>query len=175
MIRQCSAQIRQFAGVRRIPRLVLVFAGVFPQVTHFTEKPAIALALRVFPAAISSRDKPPAFCEDAGTPLAFDEVPEAAPLDAAAISLQNTMGMVCDPVGDGCEISCHTRDAVAAANAFICADLILGGYCNPIPLDETIDASYAAGRALCTELRCTARGGIAITPSAQTLAGRIRT
>ena len=65
-----------------------------------------------------------------------------------------------------CEIPCHTRNAVAASSAFTCADLVLGGYVNPIPLDETIDASYEVGRALPSELRCTARGGCAVTPSA---------
>ena len=86
--------------------------------------------------------------------------------DAAAIALQNTMGTVCDPVQGACEIPCHTRNAVAAANAFICADLILGGYFNAVPLDETIDASFAVGKALPRELRCTAGGGLAIAPSA---------
>ncbi|MCP4901561.1 MAG: hypothetical protein GY906_31750, partial [bacterium] len=85
---------------------------------------------------------------------------------AAAIALQNTMGSVCDPVGGGCEIPCHTRNAVAAANAFLCADLAVGGYTNHIPLGETIDASFAVGKALPSELRCTALGGIAIAPSA---------
>lgn len=87
-------------------------------------------------------------------------------VDAAAVSLQNTMGSPCDPVAGACEIPCHTRNAVAASSAFTCADLVLGGYVNPIPLDETIDASYEVGRALPSELRCTARGGCAVTPSA---------
>jgi L-serine dehydratase len=86
--------------------------------------------------------------------------------DAAAVALQNTMGSVCDLVQGLCEIPCHTRNAAAASSAFVCADLVLGGYRNPIPLDETIDASYAAGRMLPAELRCTARGGLAVTPSA---------
>jgi L-serine dehydratase len=86
--------------------------------------------------------------------------------DAAAISLQNTMGSVCDLVQGMCEIPCHTRNAVAASSAFVCADLILGGYVNPIPLDETIDAVYASGKMLPAELRCTALGGLAVTPSA---------
>jgi L-serine dehydratase len=86
--------------------------------------------------------------------------------NAAAISMHNTMGTVCDPVGGACEIPCHTRNAVAAANAFICADLVVGGYHNPISLDETVDTAYEVGRALPCELRCTARGGIAVTPSA---------
>lgn len=89
--------------------------------------------------------------------------------DAAAISLQNTMGSPCDPVAGACEVPCHTRNAVAASSAFTCADLILGGYANPIPLDETIDASYEVGRSLPSELRCTARGGCAVTPSALAL------
>jgi L-serine dehydratase len=90
-------------------------------------------------------------------------------LDAAAISFQNSMGSVCDLVQGIVEIPCHTRNAVAASSAFVCADLILGGYENPIPLDETIDAAYEAGKMLPPELRCTARGGLAVTPSAQAL------
>ncbi|MGE5741459.1 MAG: L-serine ammonia-lyase, iron-sulfur-dependent, subunit alpha [Candidatus Aminicenantes bacterium RBG_16_66_30] len=89
--------------------------------------------------------------------------------DAAAISLQNTMGSVCDLVQGLCEIPCHTRNAAAAASAFVCADLVLGGYKNPIPLDETIDASFASGRMLPAELRCTALGGLALAPSALAL------
>jgi L-serine dehydratase len=45
----------------------------------------------------------------------------------------------------------------------------MGGYPNPIDLDETVDASYAVGKALPRELRCTVLGGIAITPSAKSL------
>jgi L-serine dehydratase len=86
--------------------------------------------------------------------------------DAAAIALQNTMGSVCDPVQGTCEVPCHTRNAVAASNAFVCADLILGGYENPVPLDDSIDASFAVGKALPRELRCTAAGGLAVAPSA---------
>jgi L-serine dehydratase len=92
--------------------------------------------------------------------------------DAAAIALQNTMGSVCDLVQGLCEIPCHTRNAAAASNAFLCADLVLGGYRNPVPLDETIDASFDSGRMLPAELRCTAKGGLAISPSALALRRR---
>ena len=44
-----------------------------------------------------------------------------------------------------------------------------GGYPNLIPLDETIDAVYAVGLAMPSELRCTSKGGLAVTPSAQAL------
>jgi L-serine dehydratase len=86
--------------------------------------------------------------------------------DAAAVCLQNTMGSVCDLVQGIVEIPCHTRNAVAASSAFVVADLILGGYENPIPLDETIDAVYTVGKAMPPELRVTSLGGLAVTPSA---------
>jgi L-serine dehydratase len=92
--------------------------------------------------------------------------------DAAAISFQNTMGSVCDLVQGMVEIPCHTRNAVAASSAFICADLAMGGYENPIPLDETIDAVFAVGKMLPCELRVTSRGGLAVTPSALKLQRR---
>jgi L-serine dehydratase len=92
--------------------------------------------------------------------------------DAAAISFQNSMGSVCDLVQGMVEIPCHTRNAVAASGAFVCADLILGGYENPIPLDETIDAVYDTGRRLPPELRCTALGGLAAAPSAKNMKRR---
>ncbi len=90
----------------------------------------------------------------------------AQAVDAAAIAFQNTMGTICDPVQGIVEIPCHTRNAVAASSAFVCADLIMGGYQNPIPLDETIDAMYAVGKMLPRELKCTALGGLALAPSA---------
>jgi L-serine dehydratase len=89
--------------------------------------------------------------------------------DAAAIALQNTMGSICDMVRGVVEIPCHTRNAVASSSAFVCADLVLGGYVNPIPLDETVDAVYTVGRMLPRELKCTALGGLAITPSARAM------
>jgi len=87
-------------------------------------------------------------------------------LDAAAVSFQNTMGSVCDLVQGICEIPCHTRNAAAASSAFVCADLLLGGYKNPIPLDETVDAVFSSGKMLPSELRCTSLGGLAVVPSA---------
>lgn len=89
--------------------------------------------------------------------------------DAAAICFQNTMGLVCDLLHGRVEIPCHTRNGAAAASAFVNADLVLGGYANVIPLDETIDAVYAVGLAMPPELRCTSKGGLAVTPSAAAL------
>ena len=70
------------------------------------------------------------------------------------------------------EIPCHTRNAALAASAFVLADLVLAGCPNPIPLDETVDAVMDVGRRLPPELRCTALGGLAATPSARSLPRR---
>ena len=86
--------------------------------------------------------------------------------DAGAIAFQNSMGLVCDLVQSTVELPCHTRNASFASQAFICADLIMGGYENPVPLDETVDAVWSSGRMMAAELRCTSLGGIAVAPSA---------
>jgi L-serine dehydratase len=103
----------------------------------------------------------------AAVDAAGGSAPQAA--DAAAIVFQNAMGSVCDLVQGIVEIPCHTRNAAAASDALVCADLVLGGYANPVPLDETIDAVYAVGQMLPSELRCTARGGLAVTPTARAM------
>lgn len=86
--------------------------------------------------------------------------------DAAATVFQNMMGSVCDLVQGIVEVPCHSRNAALASQAFLCADMILGGYTNPVPLDETIDAVDSVGRMLPEELRCTSRGGLALCPTA---------
>lgn len=87
--------------------------------------------------------------------------------DAAALVFQNVMGSVCDLIQGVVEIPCHSRNAALASQAFLCADLVLGGYESPVPLDETIGAVDSVGRMLPEELRCTSRGGLALCPSAQ--------
>ena len=101
--------------------------------------------------------------------IEFAGGPAQQALDASAVALQNTMGSVCDLVQGMCEIPCHTRNAAATAGAFVCADLIAGGYVNSIPLDETIDAVLAVGKAMPSELRVTSLGGLAVCPSALAL------
>jgi len=89
--------------------------------------------------------------------------------DAAATVFQNTMGSVCDLVQGIVEVPCHSRNASLASMAFLCADMVMGGYENPVPIDETIDAVDSVGRMLPEELRCTARGGLALCPSARAM------
>lgn len=87
-------------------------------------------------------------------------------LDAASTVLMNMLGLVCDPVGGLVEYPCQSRNAAGAANALVAAELALSGVRQLIPFDEMLDAMYAVGRRLPVELRETALGGCAATPSA---------
>ncbi|HYG58408.1 MAG TPA: L-serine ammonia-lyase, iron-sulfur-dependent, subunit alpha, partial [Symbiobacteriaceae bacterium] len=91
-------------------------------------------------------------------------------LEAAAVALQNTLGLICDPVGCLVEVPCITRNAMAVGNAFAVADLILGGYRQGIPVDEVVDAMAAVARAMPSAHRCTGLGGVADTATGRRLA-----
>lgn len=85
---------------------------------------------------------------------------------AASTVLMNMLGLVCDPVGGLVEYPCQNRNAAGVSNALIAAEMALAGVPQFIPLDEMIDTMYAVGKKLPAELRETALGGCAATPSA---------
>ena len=87
-------------------------------------------------------------------------------LDAASTVLMNMLGLVCDPVRGLVEYPCQNRNAAGVSNALIAAEMSLAGIPQFIPLDEMIDAMYTVGKKLPAELRETALGGCAATPSA---------
>lgn len=87
-------------------------------------------------------------------------------LNAASTVLMNMLGLVCDPVGGLVEYPCQNRNAAGVANALIAAEMALAGIPQLIPLDEMISTMYAVGKKLPVELRETALGGCATTPSA---------
>lgn len=85
---------------------------------------------------------------------------------AVSTVLMNMLGLVCDPVGGLVEYPCQNRNAAGVSNALIAAEMSLAGIPQFIPLDEMIDAMYTVGKKLPAELRETALGGCAATPSA---------
>lgn len=87
-------------------------------------------------------------------------------LDAASTVLMNMLGLVCDPVGGLVEYPCQNRNAAGVANALAAAELALSGVKQLIPFDQMLDAMYAVGKRMPAELRETALGGCAATPSA---------
>ena len=92
-------------------------------------------------------------------------------MDAASFAMVNILGLVCDPIGGLVEAPCQSRNASGAANALIAAELALSGVQQPIPFDEMLEAMYSVGKRLPAELRETARGGCAATPTACSLCG----
>ena len=86
-------------------------------------------------------------------------------LNAAAFALSNLLGLVCDPIAGLVESPCQSRNAIGVANAITSAELALSGIIHPIPFDEMAEAMLRVGRSLPFELRETAMGGCAGTPT----------
>jgi len=86
---------------------------------------------------------------------------------ASSLALQNSLGMICDPIAARVEAPCLGKNISSAVNALTSANMAVAGYDQLIPLDEVIETMDRVGKSLPYELRCTALGGLAITPSAR--------
>jgi len=94
-------------------------------------------------------------------------------LSSASQALQNVLGLVCDPVANRVEAPCLGRNVAGAANALACANMALAGYDHLIPLDEVLDAHRQISENMARELRCTALGGLSITPTSKAIEARL--
>ena len=92
---------------------------------------------------------------------------------AVAMALKNLMGLVCDPVAGLVEVPCVKRNVIGAVNAISAADMTLAGIESRIPVDEVIDAMGEVGRRMPVELRETALGGLAATPTGKAVKERM--
>lgn len=88
-------------------------------------------------------------------------------VNAASMALQNTLGMICDPVANRVEVPCLGKNVMAASNALACANMALANYDPVIPLDEVIQTMDKVGKMLPSALRCTALGGLSITKTSK--------
>ena len=107
---------------------------------------------------------------------AVAELMGAAPeqcLAAASMAISNLLGLVCDPVAGLVEAPCLQRNAIGAANALVCAEAALSGIASVVPFDEMVEASRQVGQRMPVELRETALGGMAATPTACALCSKI--
>ncbi len=86
---------------------------------------------------------------------------------AASMALQNSLGMICDPVANRVEVPCLGKNVMAAGNAVSCANMALAGYDPVIPLDEVIHAMDDVGKRIPCEFRCTALGGLSMTETSK--------
>lgn len=94
--------------------------------------------------------------------------PQAA-IHACSFALMNVMGLICDPIAGLVQVPCAQRNASQAVNALLSADLALAGMKSIVAPDEVVDAMYRVGKMLPMQLRETALGGIAATPSGRRL------
>lgn len=88
-------------------------------------------------------------------------------LAAASLALQNSLGLICDPIGNRVEAPCLGRNVMAASNAVACANMALANYNHLIPLDEVIDTMKKVGDEIHHTLRCTNLGGLSVTKTAK--------
>lgn len=91
----------------------------------------------------------------------------AQSIAAASIALQNSLGIICDPIGNRVEAPCLGRNVMAATNAISCANMALADYEHLIPLDEVIETMKAVGDQIHHTLRCTNLGGLSVTNTAK--------
>ncbi len=90
-------------------------------------------------------------------------------VSAASLALQNSLGMICDPIANRVEAPCLGKNVMAASNALTCANMALSHYDALIPLDQVIQSMASVSKLMASELRCTAKGGLSITPASKAL------
>ena len=95
-------------------------------------------------------------------------------IEAAALSLKNSLGLACDPVAGLVEVPCVKRNAFMAANAITAASLAAAGVRSAIPFDEVVGAMKAIGDAMPSSLRESSEGGLAATPTGSSYWAKIR-
>jgi len=99
-----------------------------------------------------------ALCElDGGTP---EQV-----VQASAIALQNTLGLICDPIGGYVEAPCMMRNGLYTIHAFGAAAMALSGIRSMVPFDEVVGALREIGQKMPRIYKETSEGGLAATPT----------
>ncbi|ELR70951.1 L-serine dehydratase, alpha subunit [Fulvivirga imtechensis AK7] len=87
--------------------------------------------------------------------------------NAVAITIQCTLGLVCDPVAGLVEVPCVVRNASAAAIANSSAQIALANVSGVIPVDECVEAMGEVGQSMESRYKETALGGLAATTTGQ--------
>ena len=87
-------------------------------------------------------------------------------VDAGSMAIQNMIGLVCDPIADRVEAPCLGKNVSAAVNALSSATMSTAGYNALIPLNEVIETVSSVSSQMPTCVKCTGKGGLAITKTA---------
>ena len=94
-------------------------------------------------------------------------------INAGSMALQNMLGLICDPVADRVEIPCLGKNIMASLNALAAANMVMAGYDHVIPAREVIRVMKDVGESMDHRYRCTCKGGLSVTPTAQKIYRRI--
>jgi L-serine dehydratase len=88
---------------------------------------------------------------------------------AASLAFQSMLGLICDPIANRVEAPCLGKNVMAASHALSCANMALADFDPVIPLDEVIETAQRVAGQMPRELRCTALGGLSITPTSKAI------
>lgn len=94
-------------------------------------------------------------------------------LGAASMAIQNMIGMVCDPVADRVEVPCLGKNINAAVNGYASAIMAVSGFDAVIPLNEVIQTVSRVSKTMPDCVKCTGKGGLAITETALNLKNKL--
>jgi L-serine dehydratase len=95
-------------------------------------------------------------------------------LGAASMAIQNMIGLVCDPVADRVEVPCLGKNINAAVNAYSSAIMGISGFDEVIPLDQVIQTVSRVSKTMPTCVKCTGKGGLAITDASRILKRKLK-
>lgn len=95
-------------------------------------------------------------------------------VDAASMAIQNMIGLVCDPIADRVEAPCLGKNVSAAVNALSSATMVCAGFNALIPLNEVIETVSSVSKQMPTCVKCTGKGGLAMTKTALDLKERMK-
>jgi L-serine dehydratase len=93
--------------------------------------------------------------------------------NSVAITIQCTLGLVCDPVAGLVEVPCVVRNASAAVIAYSSAQIALSQVDDVIPVDECVEAMGEIGQSMEDRYKETAQGGLSATATGQKIAKRV--
>jgi L-serine dehydratase len=88
-------------------------------------------------------------------------------IQAAALTLKNLLGLICDPPAGPVEVPCIKRNAIGVAAALMAADMALAGIKSYIPPDEVVDALVNVQKLLPQQLKGSTIGGLGCTATGE--------
>ena len=84
-------------------------------------------------------------------------------INATALALKNSLGLVCDPIGGKVEVPCIKRNGFKAVEALVAAKMALSGITSAVSASEIVKAMDEIGNNMKNIYKETSKGGLART------------